>query len=471
MTNQDLIEKLSAHRMVGAAPPDEFAWILAHGRPRTLSPGEILTRKSALAVEGLHFILSGHLTIYVDRGTGPHKVMEWRQGDATGLLPYSRMTAPPGTVVVEESTEILMIPRDDIPEMIRSCQVITSKLVHAMIDRARQFTSSDLRDEKMVSLGKLAAGLAHELNNPASALARGAKLLPEHLAASEAASVALGAAGFSESQRAAINLVRDLCLCTPVQQVRSPLEDADRESAMSDWLLDHGADSSLAEPLAESAATLEGLERLAEALNGTALDTALRWVAAGCSTRRLAMELEEAAVRIFDLVTSVKGFTQMDQAAVPEPVDIALGLRQTLAVIQAKARGKSQSVEVLAQPDLPRVRGVAGELNQVWLNLIDNALDAAPVSGRVEIRAEHREGRVLVRVIDNGPGIPPGARNSLFDPFFTTKPVGQGTGLGLDISRRIVRQYEGEIEVASEPGRTEFLVTFPALADSGGADR
>ncbi|TPW16681.1 MAG: putative sensor protein, partial [bacterium] len=174
-------------QVIGAAPPGEMAWVLAHGRLRKLAPGQILTRKSAGHVEGLFFVLSGHLTISVDRGAGPHKVLEWRAGDVTGLLPYSRMIVPPGDVVAQETTEVFMIPRDDIPAMIRDCHEITSKMVHIMVDRARQFTSSDLHDEKMVSLGKLAAGLAHELNNPASALARSAKLLPGRLATCEEA--------------------------------------------------------------------------------------------------------------------------------------------------------------------------------------------------------------------------------------------------------------------------------------------
>ncbi|HEX7880323.1 MAG TPA: ATP-binding protein [Candidatus Eisenbacteria bacterium] len=466
MTEPEIARKVAAHRLLATAPADEVAWVLAHGTLRTFAPGQIMTRRSAENVEGIYFVLAGHLTISVDRGAGPHKVLEWRGGDTAGILPYSRMTTPPGDVTAEAPTEVFLIRRQDFPEMIRSCHEIISKLVHVMVDRARQFTTSDLHDEKMVSLGRLAAGLAHELNNPASALARGAKLLPERLVSSEAASIALGAAGLSEGDRAAIDEIRDLCACTPVNRVRSPLEDADRESTLADWLKDHGADEALAEPLAESAATLEALDRLASVLDGAKLEAALQWVAAGCATRALARELEEAAVRISDLVGSVKGFTQMDQVGITEPIDIGLGLRQTLAVIQAKARGKSISVEVVAEPNLPRVRGVAGELNQVWLNLIDNALDAAPESGRVTIRADHADGKVRVSVIDNGGGIPPEIQKRIFEPFFTTKGVGQGPGLGLGLSRRLVRKHIGEMAVESAPGRTEFRVTLPVLADT-----
>jgi signal transduction histidine kinase len=339
-----------------------------------------------------------------------------------------------------------------------------------MVDRARQFTSSDLHDEKMVSLGKLAAGLAHELNNPASALVRGAKLLPDHLGTSDVASRALGAARLTEAQLAEIETVRELCGSAPLHGTLSPLEAARRESSIADWLEDHDVDVSLADALAETAMTADALDGLARTLDGPALEPALRWVAAGCSARQLATELEEAASRIFDLVSAVKGFTHMDQTPVAGPVDIRQGLMQTVIVLKAKARAKSLSVDVAVAPDLPPVQGIGGELNQVWSNLIDNALDAARDSGRVEIRADHNGGKVVVRVVDDGPGIPLDLRDRVFDPFFTTKPVGQGTGLGLDIARRLVRKHDGEIEIESEPGRTEFRVSLPVTAGgpSGG---
>jgi signal transduction histidine kinase len=158
----------------------------------------------------------------------------------------------------------------------------------------------------------------------------------------------------------------------------------------------------------------------------------------------------------------------MDQATVAEPVDLIQGLNNTVAVLRSKARAKSAAVVVEAEPGLPRVRGFAGELNQIWANLLDNALDAVPDSGRVEVLASRKQEKVVVRVIDNGAGIPAQIRERIFDPFFTTKPMGQGTGLGLDIVRRLVRHNDGEISVESQPGRTEFRVALP-LAGSEGA--
>ena len=165
---------------------------------------------------------------------------------------------------------------------------------------------------------------------------------------------------------------------------------------------------------------------------------------------------------------AVKGFTHMDQATVAEPVDLIQGLSNTVAVLKSKARAKSVAVVVRVEPGLPRVRGFAAELNQIWANLIDNALDAVPDSGRVEVLANREGGRVTVRVVDNGIGIPAPIRGRIFDPFFTTKPVGQGTGLGLDIVRRLVRHNDGEISVESQPGRTEFRVVLP-LAETHSA--
>ncbi len=467
----ELVNRLADHALLRGVPPAQIAWVATHGRLRQLAAGQVLY-KHGEEVEGLHVVLSGHLAIHIDRGAGRRKAMEWRGGEVSGSLPYSRLVGTPGEVVAVEPTELVTVHRDHFPEMIRECQELTAVFVHVMVDRARHFTSSDLHDEKLMSLGKLAAGLAHELNNPASAIVRSAKGLTERLISLEEASRALGGAGLTPSQVAAADGVRELCLTTPVTSVRSPLERADREDAVAAWLDARGADRAAAQPLAETAVTLEALDRLAAELDRASLDAALRWIASGCATRQLASEIERAASRIYDLVAAVKGFTRMDHATAPETVDVGRGLTDTLVVLQAKARAKSAGVTVQVATDLPKVHGFGGELNQVWLNLIDNALDAVATGGRVEIAATTSGGAVLVQVVDDGPGIPADIRGRIFDPFFTTKPVGEGTGLGLDIVRRLVRQHDGEIEVDSRPGRTEFRVRLPvpaALASPSGA--
>jgi signal transduction histidine kinase len=376
-------------------------------------------------------------------------------------MPYSRLVAPPGDVIAEQPSEVVTVYRADMPEMIRECNELTTILVHVMLDRARHFTSSYLHDEKLVSLGKLAAGLAHELNNPASAIGRSAGELRTALLDLESASRSMGAAGLHEAQLSVLQKVRETCFARGVQSVLSPLDQEDREDSFARWLKAHNAEETAAEVLADTDVSLNTLDEIAESIKGPALNTALRWIAAECATRRLTLEIQQASSRICELVSAVKGFTQMDRATVPEPVDIRRGLANTLAVLGSKAKSRSVGMSLNVEENLPAVHGFGGELNQVWSNLIDNALDAVNEGGQVEITACRERNRVSIRVVDNGPGIPAEVRDRIFDPFFTTKPVGKGTGLGLDIVRRLVQRHDGEIELESKPGRTEFRVSLP----------
>jgi signal transduction histidine kinase len=458
------VERLSGHRVVAAVPENEIEWVARRGVLRHLEAGAVLTPKQG-KVEGLHIVLGGYLTIHVDHGAGRRKIMEWRGGDVTGLLPYSRLVGPPGDVVAEEPCELVTVYRADMAEMIRECPELTAILVHVMVDRARIFTSSYLHDEKLVSLGKLAAGLAHELNNPASAIRRNAGELQTAFRRFDDASRSLGSTDLTNEQNMVLQKVRDTCLANHAPSLLSPLEQEARENSIAGWLRAHGADDSAAEALAETDVTLEMLNTLAGSIHGDSLNTALLWLAADCATRRMTSEIQQAAARIGELVNAVKGFTQMDRASVPEPVDLARGLANTLAVLASKAKTKSVGVNLNVEKDLPAVHGFGSELNQIWSNLIDNALDAVDEGGQIEIIAKKEKDRVVVRVIDNGHGVPAEARDRIFDPFFTTKPVGQGTGLGLDIVRRLVQRHNGQIELESRPGRTEFRVTLP-MSDS-----
>jgi signal transduction histidine kinase len=460
----DLVERLAAHRTLGKAPRPELAWLAARGTLRRLEPGQVLSPKGG-PIPGMFVILAGRVVIYVDRGAGPQKLIEWRDGDVAGLLPYSRVVSPPGDSVVQEPTEVLLIARDDVPAIVHDCPAITTILVHAMLDRARFFTSSGLHDEKMLSLGKLSAGVAHELNNPVAAIERGASLLEGRLEEAEQAARALGASGLTEAQLVAVDAVRTSCVDGREPGVLSAVQQAEREEALADWLDGHGVDSALAGPLADTPVTVEELERLAAAVNGAGLPAALRSMAASCAVRGIAGEIHEAARRISGLVAAIKGYTHMDQAVVAAPVDLVRGLANTVTVLNVKARSKAITVTVATPPDLPPALGFAGELNQIWSNLIDNALDASPNGGRVEVSARVERHRVVVRVVDDGAGIAPDVRDRMFEPFVTTKPVGKGTGLGLDIVRRLVTHNDAEIEVESAPGRTEFRVLLP-IADS-----
>jgi signal transduction histidine kinase len=462
MDIKGLVDRLSAHRTIGMAPREELTWIATHGTLRQFQHGDLVVRQTEV-VDGLYILLTGRMSIWINRGARYRKVMEWEGGDVTGLLPYSRLLTPPGDTIVDEPIEAVALAREDLPELIRNCYEVTSILVHVMTDRARQFTSTDLRDEKLVSLGKLAAGLAHELNNPASAAMRDAKSMAKLLDEAEKAARAIGDAGLTVAQQAELDRVHLLCTGSPMHLQRSGLALADREEELAAWLSEHGTSVTMAEDLAKTPIERETLDRLAGSIAGSSLDTALRWIAAGYAARALAVDIERAVTRIHGLVTAVKGFTHMDKDRDVGPVELRPGLADTVALLEGKARARSVAISLDIAPDLPIVYGLIAEINQIWMNLIDNAIDAAPENGQVTVSAALEGPSVVVSVVDDGPGIPADIKRNIFDPFFTTKSVGKGTGLGLDIVRRIIDWHNGDIDVVSEPGRTEFRVSLPAL--------
>ena len=464
----DVVERLRQHRALAGVPETELAWLAARGELRSLAAGDFIVRPGDDLTSGplgLEVVLSGCVAVRQDRGAGARTVMVWEAGDLTGVLPFSRMKTARSEVSAETPVELFSVHMSHLPDLVRDCPEITAVCVHTMIDRARVFKASDLQDEKMVSLGKLSAGLAHELNNPASAIARSARRLQASMGESDRAARALARVGLSTPQLEAIDRVREACMRAPATVSLSPLERADREDEIAEWLEAHGADGSAVDALAETSVTVEALDELAEHLEDEALDAALDWVAAGCAVRTLALESERAGSKISELVGAMKRLTHMDRAPVTEPIDLEQGLRDTLMVLGHKARDKSLSVKVDVAPGLPRVTGVGGELEQVWMNVLDNALDAVDLGGHVSVTAKPEGRSVVVRIVDDGPGIPLDVRDRVFDPFFTTKAPGEGTGLGLDIARAHLRRHGGEIDFDSRPGRTEFRVTLP-LAES-----
>ncbi|HTJ30846.1 MAG TPA: ATP-binding protein [Acidobacteriaceae bacterium] len=460
MTNEELVHRLAQHRTVGSAPRAELEWLVAHGEYRKLEAGELISIKGT-EVRGLNIVLSGHIALFFDRGGGPDRIIEWRGGDVAGMLPYSRLSMSPGNSSAQEASELLVIYREDMPQMIRECHQVTSILVHTMLDRTRLFTSTELHNEKMISLGKLSAGLAHELNNPAAAIERCAALLQQRVEDSEEAARALAAVQLSDAEIAAFDRLRKACLGDGSPILRTPLEQSDREEEIIEWLMAHRVDMVCAQMLADTEITLPALDAFAATAPEGVLNAAIRCAAAGCAIRRLTAMIQDASSRISSLISAVKGFTNMDRANAAAMIELGPHLKNTVAVLASKATAKSATVTLAVEDGLPLVRGFAGELNQVWGNLLENALDAVGVGGRVNLAAKREGEYVLVRVIDDGPGIPVEIRGRIFDPFFTTKPQGQGTGLGLDIARRLVVHNDGKVEVEVRPGETEFRVTLP----------
>lgn len=458
-----LAERLGTYDSMLAIPFAERAWMVANGQYRAYDPGEKAATSSDDVTEMI-VVLTGRMVVYMGHGSGRRHSMESRAGSLTGVLPYSRLKRPQWDVVVEEATEVLGIHRDRFPAMIRECPVLTESVVHIMLDRTRRFAAVNWEDEKVASLGRLAAGLAHELNNPAAAAARGARRLAGALADVGEAAEAVGLANLSDADRALVKTLVSRCQLGERSVQMSALERDERIDQLTTWLEEHELDAGEAGTLVDGGVTVENLESLLVLPRGEPLTSAIRWIAAAAAASVVASEVQRSTRRISDLVTAVRGYTHLDRAPVRESIDVARGLSDTVEVVRAEGNGRGAEIKLQIAPDLPRVAAVAPDLNQVWSNLLHNALDAISPGGAIGVSAAAENGSVVVRVTDNGAGIPDDIRPRIFDPFFTTKPAGSGVGLGLDIARRVIRDHGGDIEFDSRPGQTEFRVRIPIPA-------
>jgi signal transduction histidine kinase len=457
----DLTQRLAALSSLAEIPVPQLEWLAEHGEVRRFADGTVLYGAGESEfLRAVFVVLSGRFSVRVNRDGVEREVREVRAGQISGLLPYSRITNPAGYMVADGPVEILAVAEADIREMTRACHDFTALCVHAMLDRVRTFKSDDLHREKMAALGRLSAGLAHELNNPSSAMVRAADELDACRSEVAAAARALGAARLTDARRAAAEALEQAAGREPATP-GSALEQSDREDGLASWLQQHGLDPDAAYALAGTGVALADLDAAAEALNGDELSVTVRYVAAEAAARQLTSDIVHAATRVHTLVTAVKAHTHMDRAAAPEPVALERHLGDAITLLGSKASTKQVSVALEIEPDLPAVHGIASELNHVWLHLIDNAIDAAPTSGHVTVSARADSRRVVIVVVDDGPGIDPEDLGRVFDPFFTTKDVGRGAGLGLDVVQALVRGHGGSVDAASRPGRTEFRVVLP----------
>jgi signal transduction histidine kinase len=458
----ELVERLLLFDALRAIPRAEVEWLVLHSDHRFHATGEVLLTPNDEAREMI-VQLTGRIAVYFGHGAGRRHVAESRAGSITGLLPFSRLKSPPADVLVEEAAEIVAMDKREFPALIRECPALIASLVHNMLDRARRFAAADWQDEKAISLGRLASGLAHELNNPASAASSGARRLVTVLRDVARAAHAVGLLALSSEQRALVLRVVAQCQSHECTRVRTPIDSADLDERYEKWLSAHGAPEELSILLERGEVPFETLDELARALDSDALSAALEWIALSASAAALTAEVERATHRIHDVVAAVRDFTHMDRPAVRAPVEVARGLTETIEVLRSKADAKDVLLTLQIAEALPRVSAVAPDLNQVWANLIDNAIDAAPRSGHILVRARCEGPTVVVSVTDDGTGISEEVQPRIFDPFFTTKEVGKGIGLGLDIVRRTVRNFSGEVEFESRPAHTEFRVRLPAV--------
>jgi signal transduction histidine kinase len=455
----DVVDRLATFPLFANVPREELEWLVARGDVRPYGADTILLNVGA-AIDEMFVVLAGRAALYMNKGGVWRRVTESGPGKVHGAVPYSRGRTSAGRIAIEDDATLLVFRRSLFTDLIRECPGLTGALVHEMIDRARTGRAAELHDERLESLGRLASGLAHELNNPASAASSSALSLAGLLDDAERAARELTRARLSDDQLEVLDAVRTASGASAPP--RGALELADRENVFTDWFECRGIACASADALAASHVSVVDLDRLAAAIPPPALDAAIRSIASGRAARTLAEQIAAATGRIHDLVGAVKRFTFMDRESVPLEIDVAQGLADTLVMLENKSRTNSVAVRFEVAPDLPRIFGFGSEINQVWAKLVDNAMDAAGLGGHVTVAATARGDSVVVQVIDDGPGIPEEHRTRVFDPFFTTKPVGQGTGLGLDLARRVVDFHHGTLDFTSEPGQTVFRVQLPA---------
>jgi signal transduction histidine kinase len=439
-------------------PDDQLDWFISRAQEMRQKPGEAAFRAGDPA-DAMYVILDGQIQGRGDIG-GETVVFMIQAGAVTGLLPFSRMKQYTVGVRAVTDVRVLRFPSSLFPELVNKMPELTQRLVGLMSDRIRETTRREQQRDRLASLGKLSAGLAHELNNPASAAKRAASQLRDVLTKIRNASHELGARELTVAQKSEIDKL-EASFVQHEEPPPDPLTVSDLEEQIDSLLRSHGQNDlwQMAADLARKNIKPEALESLFATLDADTARAALVRIAASVEVAALLNEIESGTSRISDLVRAIKEYTYMDQTPV-QNVDIVKSLETTLTILNHKLKqGVTVRRDYQGVPLL--VNSFGSELNQVWTNIIDNAIDAMGGKGELRVRTYRENACVVVEIGDNGPGISEEVEAHIFEPFFTTKGVGEGTGLGLDTVQRIVKKHQGNIQVTSKPGDTRFQVWLP----------
>jgi signal transduction histidine kinase len=443
-------------------PDDQVEWFLSQSQELRLNAGDPYARRGDPA-EAMFVLLEGE---FQWRGelAGDTIVRDIKAGEVTGVLPFSRMKQYTLSGRALTTGRVLRFPAALLPQLVQKMPELATRLVGMMSDRIREATRFEQQRDRLASLGKLSAGLAHELNNPASAAKRATSQLRDLLKRVRDASHELGKLNLTTKQRSEIEKLETFLIQTDGHPP-DPLTTSALEDQIDSLLRSHGQEDlwQLAADLARRNFKPEALEQLFSTLDSNAARAALVRISTTVEIAGLLNEIESSATRISDLVRAIKEYTFMDQAPL-QNVDVVKTLENTLTILNHKLR-RGVTVQRDYQQVPLLVNSYGSELNQVWTNLIDNAIDAMNGKGDLRVRTYREEDCAVIEIRDNGPGISEQVLPHIFDPFFTTKGVGEGTGLGLDTAQRIVKKHRGNIQVRSKPGDTCFQVRLP-LTDS-----
>ncbi len=440
----------------------DFDALCAEAREIRLKSGETLFLEGDYG-DKAYVIQLGELEIIKHTGSREVLLDVRKPGDVIGEMALLEEAPRMATVRARGPVSLLTVQRDTLNQLLENSPSASRAMLQTILSRLRNTQAQLRQSEKMAQLGTLTAGIAHELNNPAAAIVRGSAQVRKTLAPFARAQTALSRHNFSPEQQALVaELTADSERDLAAEGTAGGLAQSTLESALEDWLDNARIRDpwDLAPTLAECHFPVERLAALREKFSPEELGDVLHWFTASYQAQSLIREINQGAARISDIVKALKSYAYLDQAPV-QTVDIHTSLNNTLIILRHRLRSDIE-VERDFDPNLPPIQAYGSELNQVWTNLIDNAIDALDGSGRVTIRTRQANDWVLVEVEDNGPGIPDAIRSRIFDAFFTTKPPGHGTGLGLNISYNIVvYKHHGDIRVISQPGCTRFQVWLP----------
>ena len=443
---------------------------LAGGEEIDAAPGEKIVQQGEISH---HFwiILSGETRVFYEESVevgGP--VYLHSRGSTFGELPLLANMANPVTVSATEPTRLFRLDETAFWQMMTICPEVRRVILGNMSMRFRKMQSVTIQQEKMASLGTLAAGLMHELNNPGAAVKRAAAQLRESFLCTQQTSSSLRKRALSAEQQVCLEDLKAHILKEAPAAAMHPLEQSDAEDALSEWLAEAGVTDAwkIAPALATAGLTEEHLACARSMFSPEVFRESLGWVESFVASLRLVSVIEEGIGRVADLVHAVKSYAYEGRGQM-RSIDVNQSIAATLLILGHKIREKNVTLRKEMQATLPPLESAASGLNQVWTNLLDNAIDAVAPEGHIGIEtwsAASTEGReeIWIRVVDDGAGISQECQAHIFDPFYTTKAVGVGTGLGLGIAYRVVEQAGGTIRFASEPGRTEFLVRLPVAA-------
>jgi signal transduction histidine kinase len=441
---------------------DELQKLMDMAEPFSLRAGDVLIRQGESG-DSAYVIMRGEFEVQKQTGQSLIKIDVRNPGDVVGEMALLSRAPRNATLIAKTDGEVLRIPQEAFETLLRSSSTAARAVLHWVMSRLTQNESLLHQQEKMAALGTMSAGLAHELNNPAAAAQRSASQLKDSQSRWLTLIHQIESAAIQQGQTDWLNdFIQEATRRFGLPAKLDALERIDRVDGLQTWLETNGVESAweLAPAMVNFGWDAESLEDLKDTLSPSLFDLTVQWLGMCCLMMGLLSEVLQTTERISKIVQAVKSYTYLDQAPLLE-VDVHEGLENTLLIMQHKLK-KGVTVKREYSSDLPRIEAYASELNQVWTNIIDNAVDAMNGKGELKIKTYEQDRSVIVEIVDNGPGIPQDIQTRIFEPFFTTKAPGHGTGLGLHISHDIIaNRHHGQLTVESKPGETMFKVMLP----------